>query len=162
MSVLVKLTWKKGKTWVAAIKGTDRKYGLCREWCSMQGKEGDHASYILGDGLYEAQDGKEPCQRQLFEVAADKVTVLTVAQLLAKLGGKPAREVKALTKEEEAETAELSRRKAAREELRRLRAEDDEAQYTASRGGVDYDIEAALLNVNGKVYITNEGGFHGD
>ena len=158
MSVIVTLTWKKGKTWVAAITGTDRTYGLKREWCSMQSKEDGKASYVLEDGLYEAQDGKEPFARKVFEVQGEVVTVLATGQLLAKLGGKSPTAIKQLTPEEQAEAEQLRKNKVERDELRRLREEQAEAEQ-AKR---DAEIEAAIMGIGGSVTFTNEGGFeHG-
>lgn len=158
MAVLITLNWKKGKTWVAAITGTDRKFGLKRDWCSMQSKEEEKAAYVLDDGIYECQDGKEPYPRRIFEVRGDSATMLTMAQLLAKLGGKAPKEVKALTPEEEAEYQRLRERKRKRDELRKLIEAEGDAEYNASHNELDYEIEARLNALTGNVSFTNEGG----
>lgn len=68
-----------GKTWLARVVGLDKKFGLNREFVksvgrvtSKSGKTGT-ATYVVGPGLYEANEGRKSRGRTYYLVIDDEV-----------------------------------------------------------------------------------------
>jgi hypothetical protein len=80
-----------GKTWLAEITGTDAKFGLQRSFVnavekttSRSGKTGT-ASYLVGDGVYESNEGRRRLGRRYWIVRDGQVREVNRAEALAEL-----------------------------------------------------------------------------
>lgn len=80
-----------GKTWLAAITGTDPKFGFNREFVnavtrntSKSGKTGN-AIYVVDDGIYESNEGRRRYGRRYWRVAAGAVTEIERDEVVAAL-----------------------------------------------------------------------------
>jgi len=69
-----------GKTWLALISGLDQKFGFDREFInpidrstSGSGKTGT-ATYMVGNGIYESNEGRRRLGRRYWRVTAGTIT----------------------------------------------------------------------------------------
>lgn len=80
-----------GKTWLALISGTDRQFGFDREFInpiekstSRSGKTGT-ATYVVGDGIYESNEGRRRLGRRYWRVADGEVAEIDRDQVMTSL-----------------------------------------------------------------------------
>ena len=80
-----------GKTWLAELTGTDAKFGFRREFIntvekitSRSGKTGT-ASYLVGDGVYESNEGRKRLGRRYWIVKDGEAREVDRAEALAAL-----------------------------------------------------------------------------
>lgn len=77
VTITLDIATMEGKTWLAEIVGTDKKFGLQRVFVnavqrrtSHSGKTGT-AEYVVGPGLYESNEGRRRLGRRYWKVDSD-------------------------------------------------------------------------------------------
>ncbi len=80
-----------GKTWLAEVTGLDPKFGFQRSFVnpisrdtSRSGKTGTH-TYLVDDGLYEANEGRRRLGKSYYRVTDDEATRISQDELIAAL-----------------------------------------------------------------------------